>query len=287
MPEAEIEFLSTSCATRTKCNNISCIPIYQTIVPFSVSKMLAPWDRNLHSWFNDPSPSKNVLNPYAKAFALHSISPNYVLNPCAKSYVPHYALLKENCTIIAILVTLLFLFILLLIQLKFINNHENMFPKYLIKKLKHDNPNKIMIGHLNINSIRSKFEFLKDLIGNNIDVLLISETKLNDSFPPGQFMIDGYHVPFRMDRNDRGGGLLLYFREHIPCKKIIVDFDLLIEVIVIEINLKKRKWLLIGSYNPHKNMIQNHLNSIGGKLNDLCLKYENFILIGYFNSEIH
>ena len=91
--------------------------------------------------------------------------------------------------------------------------------------LKHDNPNKIMVDHLNINSIRSKFEYLKDLIGNIIDEFLISETKLNDSFPLGQFMIDGYNVSFRIDRNDRGGGLLLYFREHIPCKKIIVDFD--------------------------------------------------------------
>ena len=60
-------------------------------------------------------------------------------------------------------------------------------------------------------------------------------------------MIEGYHVPFRIDRNVRDGGLLLYFREHIPCKKLIVNFDPLIEVSVIEINLKKRKWLLIGS----------------------------------------
>ena len=90
-----------------------------------------------------------------------------------------------------------------------------MSPKNLLKQMKHDYPNKIMIGHLN-NSIRSKFDYLKDIIGSNIDMFLISETKLNDSFPQGQFMIEGYHV--RIDRNDRGGGLLLYFREHIPCK---------------------------------------------------------------------
>ena len=60
-----------------------------------------------------------------------------------------------------------------------------------------------------------------------------------------------------------------------------------IEAIVIEINLKKRKWLLIGSYNPHKDMIRSHLNSIGNKLNELYIKYENFILIGDFNSEMH
>ena len=61
----------------------------------------------------------------------------------------------------------------------------------------------------------------------------------------------------------------------------------ILEAIVVEINLKKRKWLLIGSYNPHKDMIQNHLNNIGKQLNDLCLTYDNFILIGDFNSEMH
>ena len=34
-------------------------------------------------------------------------------------------------------------------------------------------------------------------------------------------------------------------------------------------------------------MIQNHLNNIGKQLNDLRLKYDNFILIGDFNSEMH
>ena len=130
-------------------------------------------------------------------------------------------------------------------------------------------------------------EFLQELIGINLDIFLISETKLNDTFPSGQFLINGYHVPLRLDRNDNGGGLLLYFRDHIPCKKLKLDFNPEIEAIAIEINLKKRKWLLIGSYNPHKDMIRNHLNSIGKLLNDLCLKYENFIQLGDFNFEVH
>ena len=105
-----------------------------------------------------------------------------------------------------------FLFILLLIVTT--TNHQSVGvnPKDLLKMLKHDNPNKIIIGHLNINSIRYKFEFLKELIGNNIDIFLISETKLNDTFPTGQFRING---------------LLLYFRDHIPCKKKLILGQLL------------------------------------------------------------
>ena len=95
-----------------------------------------------------------------------------------------------------------------------------------------------------------------------------------------------FHIPFREDRSDKGGGLICFIRDHIPCRRINVDFTPKIEAIVIEINLKKRKWLLIGLYNPHKNMIINHLDTIGKQLNILCEKYENFILMGDFNSEI-
>ena len=50
--------------------------------------------------------------------------------------------------------------------------------------------------------------------------------------------------------------------------------------------MRKRKWLLIGGYNPHKNQISIFLNCIENKLNELCLKYDNIILMGDFNSEM-
>ena len=49
------------------------------------------------------------------------------------------------------------------------------------------NLNKIVVGHLNINSIRNKFNFLAHQVKGNIDILMISETKLDESFPPSQF----------------------------------------------------------------------------------------------------
>ena len=58
-----------------------------------------------------------------------------------------------------------------------------------------------------------------------------------------------------------------------------------IEAIVIEVNLKKRKWLLIGTYNPHKSMIKSNLDSISMQFDELHKKYENILIIGDFNSE--
>ena len=38
---------------------------------------------------------------------------------------------------------------------------------------------------------------------------MISETKLDGSFPQGQFLIEGFHSPFRFARNKIGGKILL------------------------------------------------------------------------------
>ena len=76
--------------------------------------------------------------------------------------------------------------------------------------------NKIILAQLNINLIRNKFDFLAQQVKGNIDILMISETKLDESFPFGQFLIGGYSFPFRFDRNGNGGGIFLYIRENIP-----------------------------------------------------------------------
>ena len=44
-------------------------------------------------------------------------------------------------------------------------------------------PNNVIIIHLNVNSIRNKFELLSFLIGGKVDILLINETKIGSIFP--------------------------------------------------------------------------------------------------------
>ena len=45
---------------------------------------------------------------------------------------------------------------------------------------------------------------------------MIFETKLVSSFRKGQFHLDGFSEPYRLDRNENGGGILLLIREDIP-----------------------------------------------------------------------
>ena len=101
--------------------------------------------------------------------------------------------------------------------------------------------NELILGHLNINSIPNKFEVLKFMIDNNIDIFLISETKLDDSFPSAQFLIKGFSALYRFDRNSKGVGLLFYIREDIPSKILTYSSNCDIKTYLIEINLRKRK----------------------------------------------
>ena len=63
--------------------------------------------------------------------------------------------------------------------------HEKGFDK--IKVARSQNPNRFLIVHLNINSLRNKFGILKKTIASKADILLICETKLDSSFPLNQF----------------------------------------------------------------------------------------------------
>ena len=80
-----------------------------------------------------------------------------------------------------------------------------------LRSLRVKNPNKVIIGHLNINSLRNKFELLTHQIKDNIDILMISETKLDESFPTTQFFMNG--------------GILLYIREDIQSKLLSIEKD--------------------------------------------------------------
>ena len=69
----------------------------------------------------------------------------------------------------------------------------------VLRQLKIKHLNKLVVGHLNINSLPNKFDCLKEFVKHNIDILMISETKLDCTFPGGQFLIDGFNESFSFD----------------------------------------------------------------------------------------
>ena len=65
------------------------------------------------------------------------------------------------------------------------------------------NPHRLIMAQLNINSLRHKFDSLVRMLHSNLDILLISETKIDSTFPTAQFQMEGY-TTYRLDRNAKG-----------------------------------------------------------------------------------
>ena len=136
-----------------------------------------------------------------------------------------------------------------------------------------------------MNGIARKFYALKSIIPGKIDVMIIGETKLDGSYPTSQFLIDGFAEPFRRDRNANGGGLLIYVREDIPCKPLnLHSFPDDIEGIFIELNFRKSKWLLFGTYHPPSQNDEYYFGCVSRALDIYSRSYDKFLLGGDFNA---
>ena len=156
-----------------------------------------------------------------------------------------------------------------------------------LKEIKIKNVNKVVIGTLNINSIASKFDELREIIGKNIDILTIQETKLDSSFPTQQFLLDGFSEPYRLDRNRDGGGVLIYVREDIPSKLLKKHtFTKNVEGLFIEVNLRKTKLLFFGGYRSdhqiHGLCKNDYLQQLSFAI-DKYSSYDKILLAGDFS----
>ena len=140
-----------------------------------------------------------------------------------------------------------------------------------IQTIREDNLNKLIFAQLNIKSIRNKFGSLADMMKDNIDILMISESKVDDSFLDDQFFLDVFGTSFHQDRNRNGGDIMLFIRNDIPAKVISID-DRPFESFYVELYFRKKKWLLNCSSNPKHSSVESHLESLSKSLDSLSSK---------------
>ena len=125
---------------------------------------------------------------------------------------------------------------------------EKLFPD--IRDFKCKNSKRLIFSHLNVNSIRHKIDEVSEILLNGYtEILCLSETKIDDSFPDAQFDVNGFTL-HRKDRNKFGGGLMCYVKSHLPHRRrndIALNKDG-IESIVIEVKFDKEKLMFIFVY---------------------------------------
>ena len=85
-----------------------------------------------------------------------------------------------------------------------------------------------------------------------LDYLVLSETKLDESFPNAQFNLDGYEIRARRERDKDGGGLIVFVRRGTICKRIS-GFELSFsECICSELTISRSRWLCFSIYRQSR-----------------------------------
>ena len=75
------------------------------------------------------------------------------------------------------------------------------------------------------------------MIGGDIDAR--SESKLNNNFAGGQFLSEGYGVPFQINRHNSGGGIVLFARSDTTDQSLSTDSGF--ESFFDELNFRKKE----------------------------------------------
>jgi hypothetical protein len=97
--------------------------------------------------------------------------------------------------------------------------------------------------------------------------------------------MDGYKHPYRLDVTDKSGGLLTYVRSDIPSRLLNdFSFDTSIQILPVELNLRKCKWLLLSIYRPPHQDLKYFLTSLSDALSFYSVSYDNLLIVGDFNS---
>ena len=85
-------------------------------------------------------------------------------------------------------------------------------------------------------------------------------------------MIEGFSMPFRFGRNRSGGGVI-----------ICVPDD--VEVVFIEMNLRKIKWLIFGTYRPPSQPGECFFKHVDDVLDAYGQTYKKFLLVVILTQE--
>ena len=79
----------------------------------------------------------------------------------------------------------------------------------------------------------------------------VDETKLDDSFSNSQCILENSQLlSFRIDRNSKGGGKLVYVKKGIIAKRLENLETKFSETIYIELTISKKKWRALFAYMP-------------------------------------
>ena len=120
----------------------------------------------------------------------------------------------------------------------------------------------------------------------NVAILAIAETKIDELFPTAHFILVGYHSSYWLDKSPKSCRILVYVKSSIPSRELTFpNLPYKIQAIPFELNLRKEKWLVISIYRPPLESLSCFLDSLTNMIDFFSSSYDNFIVMGDFNSQ--
>ena len=118
-----------------------------------------------------------------------------------------------------------------------------------------------------------------------LDYFVVSETKLDSSFPSAQFHINGYEVRARRERDKSGGGLIEFVRKGFISKRLKKLEPKFSEVIFSEFTVSNKKWICFRP--PTQDNLECFFNELTTSLSQANETYDNFVVMGDFNIDVN
>ena len=150
-------------------------------------------------------------------------------------------------------------------------------------------PQTPLIGYLNINSLRNKIVDVREVFGKlQLDYFVLSEAKLDDSFPSAQFYIENFEIRNWRDRDKNGGELIEFVRNGFITKKIKEYETKVRETIASEFTISKKKWFCLSVYRPPTSTnLDIFFEELTNSLSKAVNEYDNLIVMGDFNVDLN
>ena len=151
------------------------------------------------------------------------------------------------------------------------------------------------IAHINANSIGGfKLHEIKTwLLSGRLDLLVISESKIDASFPDSMFHVEGFRL-CRSDRKAGGGGLMVYVRSDI-CFLRVKQFKGLsshnlcnfrTESVTLKVKIGKNWITVVGIYRPPSVPLSTWTNELSALSEATSTLTNTVFYAGDFNADL-
>ena len=142
----------------------------------------------------------------------------------------------------------------------------------------------LSIIHSNIRSVRNKLDYIKEQF-LDFNIICLTETHLDRSVPTESLLFENFDSPYRKDRTNHGGGVMLYISDGLLHKRRPELETYCDESIWVEVRARNESFLLGLFYSP-RTADANFFEGLNRNIEKAQEISPNIIILGDLNEDL-